>query len=339
MRIITSIIFLFIGALLYGQNRRIPIGTWIKTNMESYSGNSSTIIEERNKTYLKYTFEKNNQMFISSDEQDKGSLLKYTFKRGIIDLGFNKYKIEQFTGNELVLIEYSGKNPLSNSTRIFLKREQFYLDSLQVDSDATFLKGTETIYFESKKVYPKFIHKKASNLNDFLQPYLENLTNDKEHFVYANFIVDTKGEVSDIQIHHHINKKFDKGLKKAIRLTSGKWEAPIINKKKVRVLKEIEIHYIEFPKMKKQNGDLVISPSKLISDEYIVNFKMAVQEYYLGKFSTALEKLPRRFNIESQKMNLAYFKSIVYKALDDNDNYEKYRMQLKGTKFRYLIDN
>lgn len=188
MKFYSTLFFLLIGTFFYGQNNIIPLGTWIKTDMESYSGKHSTFIEERNKTFLKYTFEKNNNMFISSDEQDKGSLLRYTFKKGTIDLGFNKYKIEKFNGIELILIEYSGNHASSNSTRIYLKREQFFLDSIKIDSDATFAKGTETVYFESKKVYPKFIHKKASNFHDFLQPYLEDLTDDKEHFAYANFI-------------------------------------------------------------------------------------------------------------------------------------------------------
>lgn len=152
-------------------------------------------------------------------------------------------------------------------------------------------------------------------------------------------LVDSNGKVSDVRIHHHINELFDKQLERAILLTSGKWEAPKINNKKVNVLKEIEIHYIEFPSMENQNGDLVISPSKLISEEYISNFKMAVKKFYQSEFSTALEKLPQKANLKSQKINLAYFKSIIFKSLNDQDCYDKFRKIILKSDFQYLIDN
>lgn len=307
--------------------------------MESYSGDPSSFVEERNKKFLKYSFENNNQMFISSDEQDKGHLLKYTFKNGVVDSGFNKFKIEKFTEDELVLVEYSGNYPTSNSTRIFLKREQSYLDSFPIDSKATFLNGLETVYFESDKIYPKFTHKMANNLDEFLQPYLEGLSEDKEQFAYATFIIDTNGKVSNVKIHHHVNKKFDKELKRAILLTSKKWDAPVINNKKVKVLKEIEIHYIEFPNFEKQSGDLIISPSTLISKEYIADFKLAVKKYYRGEFTTALDKLPKKGKLESQWMNLNYFRSIIHESLNQHDKSEKLRIGLKDSHFDYLLEH
>ena len=341
IRIITSIFLFTFSASLFSQNSRAILGSWIKTKMEAFDKNNEPFIEKRGEKFIKYTFENNGQMYISSVYNEKGNEIKYTIQNDIVNLLFNKFKIEKIDNRQLILVELNNNNEFSpNSTRIFFAREQVYLDGLTLDEKDIIRKGQDSLYIENQKVYPKFKSKDNADLKSFIQPFVEERSNGKEHLSYSTFVINTDGKVSDIKIHHHINKSYDKNLKKAISKTSGMWISPIINGKKVKVLKEISFHYIVFPDLKNANGKIEVNKKTSdITKSYESLFKEATKEYLRGNLESALKIYSMCIDLTSNNSNINIQKNIIYKKQNDTLNFDKTKEKIQNSKFNYVLKN
>ncbi|CAM4244928.1 hypothetical protein ZONE111904_09480 [Zobellia nedashkovskayae] len=292
IRIIYSIFLFTLSTSLFSQNSGIILGSWIKTEMEAFDKKSDPFIEKRDEKFIKYTFENNGQMYISSVYNEKGNEIKYTIKNDIIDLLFNKFKIEKIDARELVLIELNNNKISPSSTRMFFTREQVYLDGLALNEKDIIKEGKDYLHIENQKVYPKFRNKDFADVKSFIQPFVEERSNGKEHLSYSTFVINTDGKVSDIKIHHHINKSYDKNLKKAISKTNGMWISPIVNGKKVKVLKEVLFHYIVFPDLKNVNGKIEVNQKTSdITKSYESLFKKGNKGISYGEFRICIENI------------------------------------------------
>lgn len=334
-----STVFLFtVSISIFCQNDRTILGTWIKTKMEAFDKKPNTFIQQRNEKFMKYTFEKNSQMYISSVFNEKGNELKYNLNNDVLDLAFNKFKIEKINNNELILIELNNNKISPNSTRFFFTREQFYLDNLAIHKNDIIKEGDNSIYLENEKVYPKFKNKDKSDVKNFIQPYVEGLSKSKEHLSYSTFLINTDGKVSDVKIHHHINKSYDKNLKKAILKTSGMWVSPVVNGKKVKVIKEISFHYILYPDLKNVKGKIEVNKKKsYITESYEEIFKKATKEYLRGNLESALEIYSKGIDMTLNNINISIQKNIIYKKLKDTLNFEKTKNEIQNSKFNYTL--
>ena len=334
-----STIFLFtVSISIFSQNDRVILGTWIKTKMEAFDKKPNTFIKQRNEKFLKYTFENNSQMYISSVYNEKGNELKYIVHNDVVDLAFNRFKIEKINNNELILVELNNNKISLNSTRIFLTREQLYLDKLAHDKKDIIKEGDNSIYLENEKVYPKFKNKDKIDVKNFIQPYVEGLSKRKEHLSYSTFLINTNGKVSDVKIHHHINKSYDKNLKKAILKTSGMWVSPVVNGAKVKVIKEISFHYIVYPDLKNVNGKIEVNEKKsYITESYEEIFKKATKEYLRGNLESALEIYSKGIDLTLNNINIIIQKNIIYKKLNDTSNFEKTKNEIQNSKFNYTL--
>ncbi|MEW7281358.1 hypothetical protein ABW636_22450 [Aquimarina sp. 2201CG1-2-11] len=338
-KVITILICtLLISTSIFSQNNRKILGSWIKTKMETFDRKTNPIIEKRDQKFLKYTFENSNKMYISSVYNEKGNVIKYTIQNDVIDVLFNKFKIEKINGSQLILIEFNNNKIGPNSTRIFLTREQSYLNQLTLDKNDVIQKGEDYIYFENEKVYAKFQNKEKTDVKDFIQPFVEGHSDGKEYLSYSTFVINPDGRVSDIKIHHHINKTYDKNLKKAISKTNGMWISPFVNGKKVKVLKEISFHYIVFPDIKNTKGKIEVSSKKSdITESYESFFKEATKEYLKGNLESALKTYSKSSDLTSNNINISIQKSLIYKELNDTLNYEKTKKNIQNSKFNYTI--
>lgn len=337
-KVFTLIILLFISISIFSQNERKILGTWIKTGMETVQKKSTPFIKERNKKLIKYTFERFDKMYISSVFHEKGNQIAYRIQNNIIDLLFNKFKIEKLDNEQLILIELENNQITSNSTRIYFVREQLYLDKLPLNENDIFIEGNDSIYFETTKVYPKFHNKDKIDVTSFIQPFVEGRSNRKEYFSYSTFIVNTNGTVSDVKIHHHINKSYDKNLKKAILKTNGMWISPNVNGKKVKVLKEIKFHYILFPDIKKIKGKLEVQTKKSnISKSYELLFKKATKEYLKGNLENALNIYSSCNDLSLENLNIKCQENLIYKKLNDSLNYEISKKIILNSKLKYVL--
>ena len=323
---------------MHSQDNTSIIGTWIKTKMEALDKKPNNVIEKRDEIFIKYTFEKNGNMYLSMVYNEKGNQIKYIRRGDIIDLTYNKFKIEKVDDEELILIEFYNDKISSNSTRIFLTKEQLYLDKLPLDRNDIIKNEDNSLYLENNKVYPKFNHKDKADVKDFIQPYVEGLSKGKEHLSYSTFIINTDGKVTDIKIHHHINKSYDKNLKKAILKTSGMWTSPIVNGEKVSVIKEIYFHYIVFPELKNTNGKIEVNKKMSnIINPYEEIFREATKEYLRGNLQSALEIYSKGINLSPNNLNIIIQKNLIHKELNDALNFEKTKKEIKNSKFKYTL--
>lgn len=334
-RKITFSVFFLIVTFIQAQVKKEILGIWIKTKIENVGKELTPDVQQRNKKFFRYTFERNNQLFISLSPNEKGNLIKYRIERDIINLGFNKFKIEKLNNEQLVLIEFENNKITPNSVRISFLKEQSYLNQLALKEEDILIRGGDELFFETDKVYPKFNNVKYANVNEFIQPFVENLSDNENAFAYATFLVDTKGKVSDVQIHHHINETYDKGLRKAIMKTSGMWTPPFLNGKKVSVVKEITFNYIEFPNFERNGDNLTIKPYNAFKESYKNQFKNATQLYLRGNYDEALKLL---LDIEfSDSFNVDNLKRKIYERLEDTTNYRLTTQKLKKSRLSYLI--
>lgn len=337
-RITINTLLFFISISIFSQNDRIILGTWIKTEMETFDKKTTPFIEKRDEKLIKYTFDRFGKMYISSVFNEKGNEIKYTIQNDIIDLLFIKFKIEKLNNDQLILIELKNNQITSNSTRIYFSREQIYLNQLPLNKNDIIERQEDLIYFENSKIYPKFHNKDKIDIKDFIQPFVEGLSNGKEDFSYSTFVVNTNGKVSDLIIHHHINKSYDRNLRKAILKTSGMWISPIVDGKKVKVIKEISFHYIVFPDFKKFKGKIEIQPKKNdITKPYESLFKKATKEHLKENLETALEIYLSCTDLTSKSINIKIQENLIYEKLKDTLNYEKTKNTIHNSNFKYVL--
>lgn len=332
----TIIILISISAI--SQNKKTILGTWIKTKIENYNGGTNPFIEKRNKNFIKYSFEKSGKMYLSSVYNEKGNILHYRVKNDILDSGINQFKIEKLDNKHLILIELYNNRITVNSAKIYLIREQLYLNELKLDTTNTFSTLGNNIYYENQKLYPKFKHKTKTDIKDFIQPFVEGKSDDTEQFSYATFVVNTDGKVSDFKIHHHINKSYDKNLKKAVLKTNGMWISPLKNGRKVNVIKEISFHYIIAPKIKMVNGRLKIKPKKNdITEEYKSLFIKATKEQIRGSFESALIFYSYCNGLNKNNIQVEIQRNNIYKKLNDSIHFETSKANIIKSEYKYVL--
>lgn len=331
------VFLLIVSNQLIGQNNSI-LGSWIKTRMEAYDKSRPLSVVERDKNYLKYTFNGDGTAFFSLRYNELGMKNHYSIKDNVVDFVFNKMKIESLTDTSLVLIEYDDNAISAKSTRIYFTKESTFQSHISLKQDDYYLSNNDTIYFETPKIYSVFRNPEKPDLKIFLQEYVEGLSNGKESFVYATFIINVDGSISNITIHHHINKLYDKNLIKAIAKTYGKWQIPKLNGNKVRVLKEIEFVYISLPTMTRVGNDIIIKPSNtLFPESYRNKFKESVKLGLAGQFNAAIDNLNKCIDLTSDCQNIEYQKSLYYDKLNEVSNRDKSLEIVKKSNLKYLI--
>ena len=337
-KLISITLILFVNILNAQINSQF-YDSWIKTKMESIDNNFSINVAKRDSQYLKYTFKTNETVYFTLKYNDLGFKAKYTLENKIINLGFNKLKIESINDTSLVLIELDNGAITEKSVRIFFTKESVIQNRIPIKPNDYFIKNKDTIYFESPKVYPIFYNKEDPDLKAVIQRKVEGLSNGKESFAFATFILTTDGKISDIQLHHHINKSYDKNLINAIIKTEGFWVSPNINGVKVNVLKEISFAYVGFPDIKNENGGLIMNfKNSIYPEKYRIQFVNCIKLMYLGQSEKSLEELNNCSNLTQNPSNIYYQKIICYKKFNDVTNRNIFIEKLKKTNFKYLLN-
>ncbi|MEO9513245.1 MAG: hypothetical protein ABJN84_13635 [Flavobacteriaceae bacterium] len=313
------------------------LGTWIKTKVENLEKGVTPEINRRNTFFTKYTFENKNNLFVSLDPNEKGNLVKYKIEGSILNIGFIKFEIEKIEDNQLVLVELINNRKNENSIRTYYLKEGYFLNQLPIDKDDILTNNGASLYFESERVYPKFKNKDNADVKDFIQPFVEGKSHNENTFANASFIIDIDGSISEVQIFHHINKKFDEALEKAIKRTKGMWISPIVNGKKVRVMKSISFNYIEYPDIKWKGDSLSIKKKNNFSDSFKDRFKHAVKLFLKDDFEKSLNLLNEMGAVESTNFSITSLQRNIYKKTGDTTNFDLATKKLEQSKFSYLL--
>lgn len=316
------------------QQSQLLLGTWIKTNIET---NNLQIAADTK--YLKYTFENDGKFYLSTDHDEKGIEYLYKLIGNILALNDNKLNIISLEKDYLVLEDVDKAN---DPIKIYFTKKSKLLSENTFGQNDYYTSGNDTIYFESELVYPEFENKNNKTSDGFILSNLVGLINgNEETYLFATFIVNTDGQISNLDIFHHISNIYDSNLIKAIEKTNGMWTSPFLNGKKVKVLKEIAYHYHKIP-----NSNSVTNSNKFIRIEthaekfrakYKLFYKEAIKQYLRGDMKSALNLYMRCENLTDEKINTIIGMSMCYQGLNDSVNYQNSLNMIRKSKFSYIL--
>jgi tetratricopeptide (TPR) repeat protein len=293
-------------------------------------------LRERDLTYLRYTFKNDGLMYLSSSSNFTGMPQKFFLNNDIISLPFIKLKIESIDSINLVLIELIDNEITQNSVRYYLMREEALLDQFPLNREDYFVKDDDTIYFETSKVFARIELEKYNEFSKYLHESLGQIPQESDYYIFASFILDTDGKISGIRIHHHVDKAFEKSLTKALLGTEGQWEVPLLNGKKVKVLKHIEYLYRTLP-FEGVETLLIGQDSKVYPIDFCMIFNDAVKLAYRNQYQSALDDFKKCLDLTSNQASTYYQMGLCYKNLNDSANYYKCMEEVKKSKLKYLL--
>jgi hypothetical protein len=329
--ILTNIIF----TNIYCQSENLILGTWIKADLKSNNKEINQFTD-----YLKYTFRPNNKFYLSTDRKSLGFESDYKIDGKTLQLSFNKQAILKLDKDSLIIQDSNKKGEI---TTIYFIRKEMYLKN-SINQNDYLLKDKNTVYFESELIFPTFKNRNYKSAHEFITHKVKGNSSDREEFSFATFIIDTTGQVSEIKIFHHINKKYDLNVIDAIKKTDGMWVLPIINGKKVPILKMWEILYYKMPngnELGGRNSNVVMYMSKpeKFNKRYTLFFSEGVKQYLKKNYKSALNFFKRCKNLTSYKLNSVIQIANCYKELGENDEYNKIKKTIENSKLDYTIEN
>lgn len=294
------IIFLiFISIQTNAQN---IFGNWIKTKVTYFDDTELKNTNSIKFQYLRYTFEKNNKLFMSFAFDDKGTAYDFEKNVQIIDIknsfGYivNSFQICKLSSDELIIVQ-KGNNGFTDNDclKYYFVREKKYQNQLSVlNSDILLINKNDTVYKASEKIHAKFLGDKS--FHDFCS---ENIPEVKEvmstnNLFLATFIVRSSGLINSIQVIENINKKFEKQFLKALEKTKKRWLVGELNGNKVDVQMRISFKFISSDKF---------LPKYNYSQKGKISMNNLDYTRALSYFDLALEKMP------------SDYESLYYKAI------------------------
>lgn len=317
------------------QQHQLLLGTWIKTKLET--NNSQTAADTK---YLKYTFENNGKFYLATDYDEKGNEYRYKLIGDILAINDNKLNIISLENDYLVLEDIGdAKYPI----KIYFTKKSKLLTENTIGQKDYYISGNDTIYFESELIYPEFEKRNNKTSDGFILSNMVGFVNGKEEtYSFATFVVNPDGQISNIDILHHINSKYDSNLIKAIEKTNGMWTSPSVNGKKVKVLKEIAYHNHKMPNLpslatNNNKFNRIETQADKFHAKYKLFYKEAIKQYLRGDMKSALNLFNRCENLTDEKINTIIGMSKCYQELNDSANYQNSINKIRESKFSYIL--
>src|SRR5690606_24402959 len=212
-------------------------GSWVKTKityLDGYSLGDEMAIKNQ---YLRYTFDRGKNLYISSAFDNNGMAFSYDLRnemlivKNINGITINHFKITKNTDQELELVEKTSKGfDDPNCLKYFFVREAIYQNRIQLTpNDVISIQNGDTLYKSSPKIYAKFIRNQS--LFDYCRQNIPEwkMANKSNSVFLATFVIRKSGHIDSIRILESFNKKFENQFLKAISKTTNSWEAAHIN--------------------------------------------------------------------------------------------------------------
>lgn len=307
-RIIELLLLLFFTINSYSQNL---IGDWIKTKATYINDIELSNDNVLKNQYIRYSFEKDNKLFISVKYDDKGTGFFFNISSNILEIknsyGFliNSFLLDKISDREIVLIQ-KGQNGFNGNDCIkysFVK-EYIYQNNLPLkDSDLLVINEEDTIYKTSEKIHAKFLGDKS--FFDFCSdniPEVSAVMATNNLFI-ATFIISKTGQIDSVQILENINKRFEKQFRKALDKSKGLWKPAELHGESVSVQTEIKFKFVTSNKFIPMYDFMKKGKIALDNEEYLKA---------LNYFELALERIPDNHEI-------IYYKAICEMNLGNNN--------------------
>jgi hypothetical protein len=237
-------------------NAQDIFGNWIKTKVTYFDDTELPNNNAVNFHYLRYTFEKNNKLFMSFAFDDKGTLNYFEKNAQIITIknsyGYviNSIMISKLSNNELIIVQ-KGNNGFTDNDclKYYFIREKDYQNQLPIKgSDILLISKNDTVYKATEKIHAEFLGDKS--FYDFCSENIpeRNVVMSSNNLFLGTFIVRSSGLIDSIQVIENINKKFEKQFRKALEKSRKLWSAGELNGKKVDVQMKILFKFISSDK-------------------------------------------------------------------------------------------
>lgn len=324
---------------IFSQDTSKLNGTWI---VEASAKALDSSIDKTNKshhslTYLKFTFKESSLIDIANHYAANTHFQKFLLKNKIITFSTGRqFLIEKLNAEELVLVELEQGKIGVNSIRYWFVREQIYLDKLPLKANDSISINGKIVYRASKKLYPKFKHKKYPDFHIYMDNSIKNNYKAGENFYLASFVINPDGKIDNIKILHRVNEKQDKKILRAIKRSEGMWTLPKLNGNNVPIL-----HFIEDRVYKeKKTTTLNFTPYtfKKYSNSYYKSFHQAMLHIQLKKYKEAIKHISYCERIYANEPNLIYHKMVCYQKLGNPNKAKECRDLLKQTQLKYLLN-
>lgn len=251
-QVLTLFLFLSYSSLFAQTSKSQLLGSWVKSKVEYKDGEELSDGEALKYSYLRYSFENPNKVFVGFAYDDKGTQMTFSINNNVLELknsfGFvsNSFYVEKQSDNELVLLQM-GQNGFESPDclRYYFVSEESYQKSLTLTpADILAVNGTDTLYASSPKVYAKY--KGDVSFHDYLTaniPAYKGVVA-SDNFFLATFIIRKTGEVDSLQVLESISPAFDKQFVKAFNKAKGKWQPATIGGKSVDVRMKEQFRFV-----------------------------------------------------------------------------------------------
>lgn len=249
MKPIYSIILLFLFSTTNAQSIHKIYGTWVKTKITYNDGRSLSIEDVLNYTYIKYKFTPNGKFNVSIAYNESGKENEYTINNNYLILKspegglINSYHIKAFN-DTLILVQQGEQGDTDASLlKYYFVKEEAYQGAIALSpADIYSVKGSDTIYKESPKIYASyngvsFLNYVYAGISDRI-----NLDGRVAHLV-ASFIVSKRGIADSVKIIEGVDNEFNNRFLKVFSQAKKDWRPGILNGKPVSVKMMIELLY------------------------------------------------------------------------------------------------
>jgi len=310
-------------------NAQDIFGDWIKIKVSCFDNTELPNNNAVKFQYLRYTFEKNDKLFMSFAFDDKGTLYNFEKKARIVDVknsyGYvvNSFMISKLSNDELIIVQ-KGKNGFTDNDclKYYFIREKDYQNQLPIkSSDILLISKNDTVYKATEKLRAKFLGDKS--FYDFCSENIpeRDVVMATNNLFLATFIVRKNGLIDSVQVLENINKEFEKQFRKALKKSKKLWLAGELNGNKVDVQMKIKFRFISSDKFLPKydyslkgktamnNSDFTralayfdLALEKVPSDYESLYYK-AICEMNLGNKNAACEDLEKVKNFEKMKVD------------------------------------
>lgn len=282
---LAATIAILVSALTVNAQTKLN-GSYIVTAVTYQNGEQLPDENILKHTYVKYTFNDPDQIYISGVYVEKGYQYSYKIKKDRLliksEAGsvMNSMKIIDHSNNKLILVSAPANGDLEDpkALKYTFYKEEFFQKNLPLSPDDVFsVKGQDTIYKSGQKIYAQF---EKSSFTSYMYEWLREKHMDvKSGEILATFIVDADGSADSLKIINGINSKFDAGYAEAFKTAKNMWSPAMLNGKPVKVLMNHRLKY--------SNSD--IAPTLLATNNANTAYQQQNYELALFFFDKALE--------------------------------------------------
>lgn len=287
MKYLFTLLMLFVYLTSIAQTQNQLYGNWVKTKVTYKSGREFTDDDTRKYEYLKFSFTAPDKFALAYSYDYKGGSHDFKVNNNILQYGANHVLIEKLTTDSLIFIqELNGGFDNPDCLRYYFAAEPFYQKSISLTAnDVVSVKGTDTLYRASEKIYASFIEYKGfRQLASDAVKGLQGQTPINDHFL-ATFTINKAGEAENLQVINGINPEFDKQFTKVFGRNKKKWIPATHNGRVVDVQMKEEIYFTNYSKYPVYQRYSELGTDAMYKGDYMLalfNFNKALKSYAQG---------------------------------------------------------